>query len=335
VEQKPLEDNQNMYSQSELKELVEKAISNLSYASEASKLIEPVKYFLSIGGKRLRPVMTLMSCNLFCDKIDDALLPAIGLEIFHNYTLIHDDIMDMAVMRRNSPTVHSKWGLNQAILSGDVMSSIAAEYIAAAPLPMLPKVLKIYNRTAIDVCLGQQLDMDFEKTTYITQAEYLRMIELKTAVLVAASIKIGSIIGGGTEKDVDYMSEFGRNLGLSFQIQDDLLDVYGDMSSFGKRTGGDIVTNKKTFLLLKALEMASGEQLKLLQLQLSLKDFDPEEKIRIVTEIFNQLDIRQITETLANEFINKATSSLDKVNADQERKSELYNLVSVLDGRSK
>ena len=323
-----------MYSQSELKELVEKAMVNLSYESEASKLIEPVKYILSIGGKRLRPVISLMSCNLFNDKINDALLPAIGLEIFHNYTLVHDDIMDQAAMRRNSPTVHTKWGINQAILSGDVMSSIAAEYIAAAPLAVLPKILKTYNKTATEVCIGQQLDMDFEKTTYITQDEYLRMIELKTAVLIATSMKIGAIIGGGSEKDVDLISEFGRNLGLSFQIQDDLLDVYGDISSFGKRTGGDIVTNKKTFLLLKALELASGEQQKLLQNQLSLKEFDHEEKIKVVTEIFNQLNIRQITENLANEFINKAIISLDKISTDQERKSELYNLVSILDGRN-
>jgi geranylgeranyl diphosphate synthase, type II len=323
-----------MYSQSELKELVEKAIVNLSYESEAAKLIEPVKYILSIGGKRLRPVISLMSCNLFSDKINDALLPAIGLEIFHNYTLIHDDIMDQAAMRRNSPTVHTKWGINQAILSGDVMSFIAAEYIAAAPLSVLPRVIKTYNRTATEVCIGQQLDMDFEKTNYITHEEYLRMIELKTAVLIATSMKIGAIIGGGSEKDVDMISEFGRNLGLSFQIQDDLLDVYGDTASFGKKTGGDIVTNKKTYLLIKAIELASGEQLKLLQNQLLLKEFDPDEKIRIITEIFNQLDIRQITENLANEFINKAVSSLDKVNTDQERKSELYNLVSVLDKRN-
>jgi geranylgeranyl diphosphate synthase type II len=299
-----------MYSQSELKELVDKAIVNLSYESEAAKLIEPVKYILSIGGKRLRPVISLMSCNLFSDKINDALLPAIGLEIFHN------------------------WGINQAILSGDVMSFIAAEYIAAAPLAVLPRILKTYNKTATEVCIGQQLDMDFEKTTYITHEEYLRMIELKTAVLIATSMKIGAIIGGGSEKDIDLISEFGRNLGLSFQIQDDLLDVYGDTSSFGKRTGGDIVTNKKTFLLLKALELASGEQQKMLQNQLSLKEFDPEEKIKVVTEIFNQLNIRQITENLSNEFINKAINSLDKISTDQERKSELYNMVSVLDGRN-
>ena len=323
-----------MYSQSELKELVEKAIVNLSYESEAVKLIEPVKYILSIGGKRFRPVISLMSCNLFNDKINDALLPAIGLEIFHNYTLVHDDIMDQAPMRRNSPTIHTKWGINQAILSGDVMSFIAAEYIAAAPLSVLPRILKIYNKTATDVCIGQQLDMDFEKTTYITQEEYLRMIELKTAVLIATSMKIGAIIGGGSEKDIDLISEFGRNLGLSFQIQDDLLDVYGDTTSFGKKTGGDIVTNKKTFLLLKALELASGEQQKLLQNQLSQKEFDPAEKINVVTGLFNQLNIRQITENLANEFINKAVSSLDKISTDQERKSELYNLVSVIYGRN-
>jgi geranylgeranyl diphosphate synthase, type II len=322
-----------MFSQTELKELVEKAIVNLSYEGEAARLIEPVKYILSIGGKRLRPVMTLMSCNLFNDKVEDALLPAIGLEIFHNYTLVHDDIMDKAAVRRNSPTVHAKWGLNQAILSGDVMSFIAAECIASTPVSVLPKVLKTYNRAATEVCIGQQLDLDFEKTNYITQEEYLRMIELKTAVLIAASMKIGAIIGGGSEKDIELMSEFGRNLGLAFQIQDDLLDVYGDTASFGKRTGGDIVTNKKTFLLLKAIELSSGKQQISLQSQLSLKDFDPEEKIRIITDIFNQLDIRHITENLANEYINKAVALFDKVSSDQERKSGLYNLISVLDGR--
>lgn len=323
-----------MFSQTELKELVEKAIVNLSYEEEAARLIEPVKYILSIGGKRIRPVMTLMACNLFNDKINEALLPAVGLEIFHNYTLVHDDIMDQAPVRRNSPTVHAKWGLNQAILSGDVMSFIAAECIAAAPVSVLSKVLKTYNKTATEVCIGQQLDLDFEKTNYINQEEYLRMIELKTAVLISASMKIGSLIGGGSDKDVELMSEFGRNLGLAFQIQDDLLDVYGDTNTFGKRTGGDIATNKKTFLMIKALELATGEQLKLLQHQLSLREPDPEEKISIVTEIYNQLNIKQITESLANEYINKAVSLLDKVSSDQERKSELYNLVSVLDGRS-
>lgn len=323
-----------MYSQSELKDLVEKAMVNLSFESEAGKLIGPVKYILSIGGKRLRPVMTLMSCNLFSDKINDALLPAIGLEIFHNYTLVHDDIMDQAAVRRNVPTVHTKWGLNQAILSGDVMSFFAADFIAASPAHVLQKVLKIYNRTAIEVCIGQQLDLDFEKTTYITKDEYVRMIELKTAVLIAASVKIGALIGGCSDKDADHISEFGRNLGLSFQIQDDLLDVYGDSISFGKKTGGDIVTNKKTFMLLKALELASGEQQKMLQAQLAKKDFDPDEKIAIVTEIFNQLNVRQITETLANEFVTKAVISLEKISTDTERKSELYNLVSSLNGRS-
>jgi geranylgeranyl diphosphate synthase type II len=234
-----------MYSQSELKELVERALINLSYNDEDEKLTNPIKYILSIGGKRIRPVITLMSCNIFSDKVDDAILPAAGIEVFHNFTLVHDDIMDQASVRRNLPTVHAKWNVNQAILSGDVMAFIANDCFLQTPSPTLLKVFRTFNKAAIEVCIGQQMDMDFEKLSVVSHEEYLRMIELKTAMLLAASASIGAIIGEAGDKDVELLYDFGKNLGIAFQIQDDLLDVYGDVNVFGKLSGGDIVTNKK------------------------------------------------------------------------------------------
>ncbi len=281
-----------MYNHTELKDLVDKAIKNLSYNSEAQKLIDPVKYILSIGGKRIRPVMALMACNLFSDKINDVILPATGIEIFHNFTLVHDDIMDQAPVRRNFPTVHKKWNINQAVLSGDVMAFIANDCFLQAPPKVSLQVFKVFNKAAIEVCVGQQLDIDYEKAVIVSECEYLRMIELKTAVLLAASAKIGAIIGGADDKAADILYEFGRNLGLAFQIQDDLLDIYGDVKIFGKVPGGDILSNKKTFLLVKALEIASHEQHNQLHELFSMKEFDPETKVKKVTEIYNQLKIK-------------------------------------------
>ncbi len=324
-----------MYNHSELKEIIDKALLNLSYNTEAVKLIEPVRYILSIGGKRLRPVMALMACNLFSDKIDDAILPATGLEVFHNFTLVHDDIMDQASVRRNFPTVHSKWDVNQAILSGDVMAFIANECFLLTPANNLLKVFRVFNKAAVEVCCGQQLDMDYEKAAVVTHDEYIRMIELKTAVLIAASLKTGALIGGGGDKDADLVYEFGRNLGLAFQIQDDLLDIWGNAKIFGKTSGGDIVANKKTFPLVKAMEIASGKQLKQLQEQLSLKDTDPEEKVKKVISLYNQLNIKEITEKLANDYIDKAFSLLQKVSVDEKRKKELENIAGSLIGRDR
>jgi geranylgeranyl diphosphate synthase type II len=324
-----------MYTQPELKELIERALVNLSIDDEAERLTVPVKYFLSIGGKRLRPVITLMTCNLFIDKVDDAILPAAGMEVFHNFTLIHDDIMDHASLRRNLPTVHAKWNINQAILSGDVMAFIANDCILQTPSGILLKVFKTFNKAAVQVCIGQQLDMDFEKISFVSQNEYLRMIELKTAVLLAASSKIGAIIGNARDKDSDLLYEFGKNLGLAFQIQDDLLDVYGDLNLFGKISGGDIVTNKKTFLLVKAIEVATGSTSKKLLALLLAKEFDPELKIKAVIDIYDQLNIRTITEDIAKEYISVALGNLEKVSVDKERKSELHQMAASLIGRNK
>jgi geranylgeranyl diphosphate synthase type II len=322
-----------MYTQADLKKLVNKAILNLSYNEEAEKLNDPVKYILSIGGKRLRPVLALMACNLFNDKIDEAVIPAMGLEVFHNFTLVHDDIMDHAPVRRNLPTVHSKWNLNQAVLSGDVMAFIANECFLQTPPQYLLKVFKVFNKAAIEVCVGQQLDIDYEKATIVSHEEYLRMIELKTAALLAASAKIGAIIGGADDKDSDLLYEFGRNLGLAFQIQDDLLDIYGDVKVFGKIVGGDIISNKKTFMLVKALEIASIEQAKQLHEQFALKEFDPEIKVKKVVDLYDQLNIKNISERLATDYINTAFSLLEKIGVINERKAELVNIGNSLIGR--
>ena len=324
-----------MYNQSGLKKIVDRALINLSYNTESERLIDPVKYVLSMGGKRLRPVLALMACNLFSDKIDEALIPVTGLEIFHNFTLVHDDIMDKALIRRGFATVHDKWNLNQAILSGDVMTFITNECFLQTPSHLLQKVFRVFNKAAIEVCIGQQLDMDFEKATIVSHEEYLRMIELKTAVLIASSVKIGAMFGGADDKDAETLYEFGRNLGLAFQIQDDILDTYGDMKVFGKISGGDIIAGKKTFLYVKATEIASSEQRKKLQEIYSSEISDPVAKIKRVTEIFDQLNIRVISESLASDYLKTASGFLEKTGVPQERKEELILMTESLAGRDR
>jgi geranylgeranyl diphosphate synthase type II len=324
-----------MYSKEELNELITKGVGNLKCDEEAARLYDPVRYMLSIGGKRLRPLLTLMACNIFSDKPEEALMPAIGLEVFHNFTLVHDDIMDSAKVRRNSPTVHEKWNINQAILSGDVMTFIANEYFASTPPANFMKVFRLYNKTATEVCIGQQMDMEFESRPFVTREEYLRMIELKTAVLLASCLKIGSIIGGASDRDSELMYEFGRNLGLAFQIQDDILDVYGDPAVFGKKTGGDILVNKKTFLLIKAIELATGATEARLKELMSTTDNDPAEKIREVTAIYNDLGVKEIAVSLAGDFIAAAFACFGKVDVSEERKDPLLQLALSMTGREK
>jgi geranylgeranyl diphosphate synthase type II len=324
-----------MYNQSGLKKIVDASLVNLSYNMESERLIDPVKYVLSIGGKRLRPVLALMTCNLFSDKIDEAVIPVTGLEIFHNFTLVHDDIMDKASVRRGFPTVHSKWTTNQAILSGDVMAFITNECFLQSPPHLLQKIFRIFNKTAIEVCVGQQIDMDFEKATIVSQDEYLRMIELKTAVLIAASVKIGTLFGGADDKEAETLYEFGRNLGLAFQIQDDILDTYGDVKVFGKVSGGDIIVGKKTFPYVKAMEIATSDQRKKLQELYSAETSDPEAKIKNVTEIYDQLNIKFISENLAGDYLKNALSYLEKAGAPQERKQELIQMTGSLAGRDR
>jgi geranylgeranyl diphosphate synthase type II len=319
-----------MYTQPELKKIVDTALINLAINTESQRLIDPVKYVLSMGGKRLRPVIALMACNLFSDKIDPAIIPVSGLEVFHNFTLVHDDIMDNANVRRGFATVHNKWNLNQAILSGDVMAFITNECFLQSPPEILQKIFRIFNKAAIEVCIGQQIDMDFEKASIVTQEEYLRMIELKTAVLIAASAKIGAIFGGADDKNAEILYEYGRNLGLAFQIQDDILDTYGDMKIFGKTAGGDILAGKKTFLYVKAMEIGSQEQKKRLQDLYLVETSDPLKKIKDVTEIFDHLKIRRISEDLVGDYIGIASGFIGKAAAPHERKEELLLLTGSL-----
>jgi geranylgeranyl diphosphate synthase type II len=324
-----------MFTSEYLKDLSDKAITNIAFSPEAEKLFDPVRYILSLGGKRLRPVMCLMACNLFKDKIDEAVMPAIGIEVFHNFTLIHDDIIDKADMRRGSPTVHSRWGLSQALLSGDVMAFVATECIGQAPEKVLAPTLKLFNATSVAVCIGQQLDIDYENKRVVTETEYIRMIELKTAVLVAAALKTGAIIGGASPKDQDLLYEFGRCLGLAFQIQDDLLDTYGDTRMFGKKTGNDISSNKKTYLLVKALELAEGERLKRLRKLIETPVEDPAAKVTAVKAIFDELEVRLQAENIAYEYFNRAFQSLEQVSVKDDRKSEIKQLSVSLIGRVK
>jgi geranylgeranyl diphosphate synthase type II len=324
-----------MYTKEELSDLIGKAITGLPYNIEAEKLIEPVKYILSMGGKRLRPLLTLMACNMFSDKPEEALMPAIGLEVFHNFTLVHDDIMDNADVRRNLSTVHKKWGVSQAILSGDVMAFIANECIAQSPPDALLKVFRLYNRTATEVCIGQQMDMDFEKMTFVSREQYLRMVELKTAVLIAACMKTGAVIGGAADREAEMIYESGRNLGLAFQIQDDILDVYSDSRHFGKAIGGDIVSNKKTYLLVKAMELSTGNTKKRLNDLMAMKEFDPTEKISEVTAIYNSLGIKEISEKLAANFISKSFGYLNEIPVNPERREVILQLAESLIGRDK
>lgn len=324
-----------MYTSEDLKDIVNRAIINLNFPDEAAKLYDPVKYILSSGGKRLRPVMTLMACNLFNDKVDRAILPAIGLEVFHNFTLVHDDIMDGADIRRGAPTVHKKWSTSQAILSGDVMAFLANEYISHTPPEHFPKVFQVFNRLAMEVCAGQQLDMDFEKATFVSLEEYIRMVELKTAVLIAGGMKIGAIIGGAGDKETNFIYSFGRNLGLAFQVQDDLLDAYGDPRIFGKTIGGDIVANKKTLLLIKALELASGSTLKRLQAILSEKEFESSDKIVEVKEIYDELGVRAYAENMVKEYTDLAFSSFERLEANPARKEPLLAMATDMIGRNR
>jgi geranylgeranyl diphosphate synthase type II len=324
-----------MYTLPEAQKLVENHIQTLSIPEAPSELYEPVKYVLSMGGKRIRPALVILACDLFAGAVEPAMIPALAIEVFHNFTLLHDDIMDKSELRRGHPTVHVKYNDNVAILSGDVMSILASRLMNQAPGVVLNTVHDIFTRTAMQVCEGQQLDMNFEKLLTVTEEEYLEMIELKTAVLIAASLQIGAILGGATQKDAEDLYQFGRNLGIAFQLQDDLLDTYGDPEIIGKKVGTDILDNKKTFLMIRALDQASPSQKKELISWLTAQRVNPSEKIRAVTGIFDALDIRDETEKKIQEYHDKALASLKQLNRAEERKVELYNFASFLLNRNR
>jgi len=267
---------------------------------------------------------------MFKDDISEAIKPALGLEIFHNFTLLHDDIMDRADIRRGKPTVHKKWNENVAILSGDVMQIIAYQFIAETPEKHLKKVLDLFSQTAKEICDGQQYDMDFEQRENVSVEEYLEMIRLKTAVLLGCALKTGAYIGGANETDAELLYQFGINIGLAFQLKDDLLDVYGDEATFGKKIGGDILCNKKTFLLLNALSLAKGEVLSDLSESLEKSYQQPEEKIREVTKIYNLLGVKKICEEKMKNYFDEALALLEKVSVPEYKKQEINNLAIKL-----
>ena len=319
-----------MYTLQEAQKLVENHLQTLSIPDKPPQLYEPVKYVLSMGGKRIRPALVILACDLFAGAVESAVIPALAIEIFHNFTLLHDDIMDRSEIRRGHPTVHIKYNENVAILSGDVMSILASRLMNQAPGVVLNAVHDTFTRTAMQVCEGQQLDMNFEKLLTVTEEEYLEMIELKTAVLIAASLRIGAILGGASQKDAEDLYQFGRNLGIAFQLQDDLLDTYGDPDVVGKKVGTDILDNKKTILMIRALDMASSDQKKELTGWLTAEKYDPSEKIRKVTDLFDSLHIKEVIEEKILEYYHKALASLKQLNRAEERKVELYNFASFL-----
>ena len=323
-----------MYQVAELQTLFKKYLSENQFDQAPQGLYEPINYILNLGGKRLRPVLLLMGCNLFDTNVTQALPASYAFEIFHNFSLLHDDIMDEAPLRRGQPTVHVKYNQNTGILSGDVMLVYSYEYLLQLKDKVnISTIIKIFNQVAIEVCEGQQHDMDFETRDDVTIPEYLKMIEQKTAALIAGGLKMGAIIGGASESDADHLYEFGRNIGIAFQLQDDILDTFGDPEKFGKKVGGDIIQNKKTFLVLKTLEIGNDEESDQLSKLMTTETVDEDAKIKAVKSIFNKLEIRQISENLMEEYLATAFDHLNKVEIDEDRKYPLKNLANQLMGR--
>ncbi|MDU1890632.1 MAG: polyprenyl synthetase family protein [Dysgonomonas sp.] len=321
-----------MYTFNEVLEIVNTNINKIEYKETPLSLFEPISYILSLGGKRVRPALSLMSYNLYEEDVSKVMPIALGIEIFHNFTLLHDDLMDRADMRRGKPTVHIKWNDNTAVLSGDAMLIEAYKEIAKIEPQYLKPVLDLFSQTATEICCGQQLDMEFEKRMDVTIPEYIEMIRLKTAVLLACALKEGAIIAGASENDTNYLYNFGINVGLGFQLKDDLLDVYGNSETFGKRIGGDILCNKKTFLLISALSDNSTKEA--LTAWINKPEFDENEKIKAVTDIYNSLDLKSRSEKLIEDYYQKAITCLNKVNIDESRKHELYKLAENLMSRT-
>jgi len=287
------------------------------------KLYEPVAYSLTIGGKRLRPALMLHAASIFANSVEHVLTAAMAIEIFHNFTLLHDDIMDMADVRRGLPTVHNKYNKNVAILSGDAMSILAFKYFARGNDSRLPELLPLFTTTALEVCEGQQFDMDFESRNNVTVEEYLEMIRLKTAVLIASSLKIGALLANANKADADLLYEYGINVGLAFQLQDDWLDTFGDQDVFGKKIGGDICANKKTYLLLKATEACDPVMLQQLNHWLLKPDFDREQKIAAITAIYDKTGVSEATRNLMQRYHEKSLIALEKVGIPADQKNTL------------
>jgi geranylgeranyl diphosphate synthase, type II len=318
-----------VYSVAELQKIInteiEKRSEDLKKLNPAN-LYSPVEYSLEMGGKRLRPVLLLLSYNMFSDSVQNAIPAALAIEIFHNFTLLHDDIMDKADVRRNRPTVHKKFSENSAILSGDVMAFLSYQYLLECKSDNLNEVLWLFTKTAIEVCEGQQLDMEFENRLNVEESEYLEMIRLKTAVLLACGLKAGALLANADIKIANQLYEYGINLGIAFQLQDDLLDSFGSQESFGKKIGGDILANKKTFLSIKALENATGEVKSELLSWISKTGYNPSEKIAAVLDMYNQLNIKELTEQKIESYFQKCTTVFQQISIDEKQKQQLKEI---------
>ena len=324
-----------MLNSSEILKLVNDFLAQLPYERKPKSLYEPVEYVLSIGGKRIRPVLTLMGYNLWKEDPERILMPAVGLETYHNYTLLHDDLMDNADVRRGYPTVHRKWDANKAILSGDSMLVLAYQRMQQVPAEKLPAVLNLFTETALEIGEGQEYDMTFETRNDVTEDEYIEMIRLKTSVLLACALKTGALLADAPEEDADRLYRVGEQVGLAFQLQDDLLDVYGDPKVFGKAIGGDITSNKKTYMLINAYNRANDEQRKELEHWIGAKEFNRQEKVAAVTRLYDAIGIRQLCEDKINYYFQQASQTLSEVNVPEERKAQLRQYMDELLHRNK
>jgi geranylgeranyl diphosphate synthase, type II len=324
-----------MLSLHECQSIIERRLNNLSLPASPAHLYEPIRYMLALGGKRVRPSLVILGCNIFSEDIEKAIYPALAIEVFHNFTLMHDDIMDNSERRRNHPSVHIRWNRNIAILSGDAMLIKAYELLAMSSPGDLHRILPVFNKTALQVCEGQQYDMDYEQNTAVTIGEYMSMVECKTAVLLAASLKIGALLGGADDKESELLFEFGRNIGIAFQLQDDLLDVFADPTVFGKDTGNDIVSNKKTILLTEALSLATGKTRENLMHWLAVTEFNRKEKIEAVKAIYTTLELEQSINKRIRYYHEKAVASLDNLPVESANKSALLAFSNMLIHRNK
>lgn len=315
----------------EYQQVLQKKIDELSFPEEPKNLYDPLRYFLNLGGKRTRPTLTLMGCSLFGEPGLKAINAAVAVELFHNFTLIHDDIMDDAPLRRGKNTVHEKWNNNIGILSGDVLFVEAYKQLARHEVGVLPELLSVFSRTAKEVCEGQQMDMDFESRNDVSIDEYIEMIRLKTSVLLGAALEMGAVIAKADSKDVAKIYEFGMNVGLAFQLQDDILDLYADPEKFGKQVGGDILSNKKTYLLIKAQELANDDQRK--QLNDILDNQTGEIKVNNSRALFDELGVKQSAQKRMDAYYLKAKENMNQISVPDECKSELLGVAEALMNR--
>ncbi len=319
-----------MFTTNELTEKINRHLAELKFTRQPQGLYDPVVYVLSLGGKRIRPLLMLMAYNLYREDVERIFPQATGIEVYHNYTLLHDDLMDKADRRRGKPTVHKVWNENTAILSGDAMLVLAYQFMAQCPAEKLKEVMDLFSLTALEICEGQQMDMDFETRKDVTEAEYIEMIRLKTSVLLSCSLKMGALLAGASDDDAQHLYDFGIRLGLAFQLKDDLLDVYGNPEVFGKNIGGDILCNKKTYLLIKAFELADPAQRQALEKWMDADTHAPEEKISAVTALYDEIGVKARCEALMETYADQARASLEAVSVSAQRKAELTALMEKL-----